>query len=258
MDIIVCVKHVPDVTGAEILIDESDKKIKTGDLPFEINEWDEYAIEEAILIKERLGTGSVTAITIGDDEAEATLRRCLAKGADKAIRVHDDAFEGSDAYAIAKILYSVIKDLPFDLIFTGLQTNDEGYGQVGGILSELFEIPHASLVKHIEISDKQIEVNRELEGGLEEVLELQLPALLTIQTGINEPRYVSIMGIRKAKKKELQVLNLEQLNLNSDEVGTSGSWLEIEELSIPQPTKQVVILDDATKLVEVLRARGLV
>ena len=258
MDIIVCVKHVPDVTGAEISIDESGKKIKTEDLPFEINEWDEYAIEEAILIKERLGSGTVTAITIGDEEAEATLRRCLAKGADKAIRVYDDTFEGSDAYAIAKILHSLIKDLPFDLIFTGVQTNDEGYGQVGGILSELLEIPHASLVKQIEIKEKQIEVNRELEGGLEEALELQLPALLTIQTGINEPRYVSIMGIRKAKKKELQVLSLNDLGLTPDEVGYSGSWLQIEELSIPKPTKQVVILDDATKLAEVLRARGLV
>jgi len=258
LDIIVCVKHVPDVAGAEILIDESGKKIKTGDLPFEINEWDEYAIEEAILIKERLGTGSVTAITIGDEETEATLRRCLAKGADKAIRVHDDAFEDSDAYAIAKILYNAIKDLPFDLVFTGLQTNDEGYGQVGGILSEFLEIPHASLVKKIEITDKLIEVNRELEGGLEEVLELQLPALLTIQTGINEPRYVSIMGIRKAKKKELQVISLNELELTPEEVGISGSWLQIEELSIPKPTKQVVILDDATKIAEVLRARGLI
>ncbi|MHA2062308.1 MAG: electron transfer flavoprotein subunit beta/FixA family protein [Candidatus Sifarchaeia archaeon] len=257
MDIIVCVKHVPDVTGAEISI--KDNKIVTDDLPFEINEWDEYAIEEAILIKEKNGgSGTVTAITIGDEEAEATLRRCLAKGADKAIRVHDDAFEGSDAYAIAKILYNTIKDMPFDLVFTGLQTNDEGYGQVGGILSEFLEIPHASLVKKIEIKDKLIEVNRELEGGLEEVLELQLPALLTIQTGINEPRYVSIMGIRKAKKKELQVMGLQELELNPDEVGISGSWLQIEELSIPKPTKEVIILDDATKIAEILRARGLI
>lgn len=262
MDIIVCVKHVPDTTEAEVNIDQSGKRVRTENLPFIINEWDEYAIEEAILKKEKYG-GVVTVITVGPEDADATLRRCLAKGADKAIRLTDEAFDGSDAYAIAKILLQVIKEMQFDLVLTGTQASDDGYAQVGVILAELLGLPHASLVKKLEIKDGSATVNRELEGGLEEGLEITLPALLTIQTGINEPRYVSIMGIRKARAKEIKVLGLEETGLSKEEVGESGSWLKIEEIYIPPPKKQAVILeggpsDTASQLTEILKSRGLV
>ena len=262
MDVIVCVKHVPETAEAEIVVDESGKGIKMEDLVFDVNEWDDYALEEAVLLKERLG-GSVTVVTVGPEDADNTLRKCLARGADRAMRLTDKAFEGSDAYAIAKILHKAIKDLPFDLILTGAQAGDDGYAQVGVVLAELLGIPHATMVKKIEPKEGFVRVNRELEGGLEEVVEVKLPAVLAIQTGINEPRYVSIMGIRRAREKELEVLGLGALGLREEEVGESGSWIRVEKMFIPPVEKEAEILtggldEIAAKIVETLRARGLV
>ncbi len=262
MDIIVCVKHVPETAEAEITIDNSGERIEIEDLVFDINEWDDYALEEAVLLKEKFG-GSVTAITAGPEEAESTLRKCLARGADGAIRLTDEAFRDSDGYATAKILHSAIRDIPYDLILTGTQAGDDGYAQVGATLAELLGVPHVTMVKSVEVRNGSLRVNRELEGGLEGVMEVKLPALLTIQTGINEPRYVSIMGIRKARKKEIKVFNLDDLSLKEDEVGRSGSWLRVEELFLPPVEKQAEILagspeEVASKVTEVLKARGLI
>ncbi len=262
MDIIVCVKHVPETAEVEIAVDKSGKGIETEDLVFDINEWDDYALEEAVALKEKFG-GSVTAVTVGSEDADSTLRKCLARGADKAIRLTDNAFKGSDGYAIAKILHRAINDLPFDLILTGALAGDDGYAQVGVVLAELLGIPHATMVKKIEPKEGLIKANRELEGGLEEIVEVKLPALLTIQTGINEPRYVSIMGIRKAKTKEITVLGLSDLQLKENEVGESGSWITIERMFIPPAEKEAEILagspDEVTsKIAEILKARGLV
>ena len=262
MEIIVCVKHVPETAEAEITIDESEKRIKTQDLVFDINEWDDYALEEAVLIKEKLG-GSITAITMGPENADETLRKCLARGADKAIRLTDKAFENSDAFATAKILHKAIQNLPFDLILTGAQAGDDGYAQVGAILAELLGIPHATMVKKVDVKEGLVRVNRELEGGLEQVMEIKLPAVLAIQTGINEPRYVSIMGVRKAREKELRVLSLADLGLEEKEVGELVSWITIEKMFLPPVEKEAEILtggpdEVAKKIVETLKARGLI
>ena len=262
MNVIVCVKHVPETAEAEIAIHESGKRIKIEDLVFDINEWDDYAVEEAVLLKEKLG-GSVTAVTVGPEDVDSTLRKCLARGADRAVRLTDKAFEGSDSYAIAKILYKAIKDLPFDLILTGAQAGDDGCAQVGVVLAELLGIPHVTMVKKVETMEGLVKVNRELEGGLEEVMEVKLPALLAIQTGINEPRYISIMGIRKAMKKEIKVLSLRDVGLTEEEVGESGSWTTVEKMFIPPVEKEAEILtggvdEIATKIVETLRAKGLI
>ena len=260
MDIIVCVKHVPDTTEAEVVIREDQRGIKTEDLPYVINEWDEYAIEEAILMKERLG-GTVVAVTVGPEEAEATLRRCLAKGADWAMRIWDEGLEEADGFAIAKVLHAAIKDMKYDLILTGTQAGDDGYAVVGVALAELLGIPHAALVKKIELKDGSAVVHRELEGGLEEVVEVRLPAVFTIQTGINEPRYVSIMGIKRARKKELRVVSLSDLGLTVDEV-LQSSWLTIKRMYVPPSKKQAVIIqgspaDVAAQIVEILKSKGL-
>lgn len=262
MDIIVCVKHVPETAEADIKIASTGKTIEKTGLVFDINEWDDYAVEEAVRIKEKFG-GTVTVITVGSEDADSTLRKCLARGADKAIRLTDPKFEGSDGYVIAKILHKAIKDLPFDLIFTGAQAGDDGYAMVGPILAEFLGIPHATMVKKIELKNGIARVNRELEGGLEEIVEVKLPAVLTIQTGINEPRYVSIMGIRKAMKKEIKVLGLAELGLNENEVGEAGSWIKIEKMYVPPVEKQAEFLkgtpeEIASKIAEILKARGLV
>jgi electron transfer flavoprotein beta subunit len=261
MDIIVCVKHVPETAEADIKIHPTGKTIEKSGLVFDINEWDDYALEEAVQIKEKFG-GTVTAITVGSEDADSTLRKCLARGADKAIRLTDPKFEGSDSYVIAKILYKVIKDLPFNLILTGSQASDDGYAAVGPMLAELLGIPHATLVKKIELIGNVAKISHELEGGLEEVLELKLPALLALQTGINEPRYVSIMGIRKVMQRETKVLGLNDIGLNENEVGEAGSWARIEKMYIPPVEKQAEFLkgspeEIATKIAEILKAKGL-
>jgi electron transfer flavoprotein beta subunit len=262
MDIIVCVKHVPETVEAEIRIDSTGRAIEKNGLVFDINEWDDYALEEAVLLREKFG-GTVTAITLGSEDSDAVLRKCLARGADNAIRLTDPKFEGSDGYAIAKILSKVIKDLPFNLVLTGAQAGDDGYAVVGSILAELLGIPHATMVKKIELNNDVAKVNRELEGGLEEIVEVKLPAVLAIQTGINEPRYVSIMGTRKAMKKEVKVLGLAEVGLDESEVGEAGSWIRTEEMYVPPVEKQAEFLkgspeEIAGKLAVILKAKGLV
>lgn len=260
MDIVVCVKRVPDTSEAEIVIAKDGRRIEERGLVFDINDWDKYAVEEAVRLKEKLG-GSVTAVIIGPEAAEDTLRRCLATGADNAIRLTDKAFEGSDAATIARILYQAVKDLKFDLILTGVQASDDGYGQVGPTLAEFLGIPHATLVTRIEIINGKARVHRELEEGLEEVVEVQLPALFTIQTGINEPRYVSIMGIRKAAQKAIKTLDLKALGLTEGEVGESGSKVKEERLFLPPVTKETEILQGspdevAAKFAQILKDKG--
>jgi len=262
LDIIVCVKHVPETAESELKIDSSGKGIEKTGLVYDINEWDDYALEEAVRIKEKQG-GTVTAITIGTQDSESTLRKCLARGADTAIRLTDPKFENSDAYATAKILHTVIKTLHYDLILAGMQAGDDSSAMVGPILAEMLAIPHATMVKKLELATGTAKVNRELEGGLEEQLEIKLPALLSIQTGINEPRYVSIMGIRKAMQKEIKVLSLADTGLTENDVGTAGSWITIERLYVPPVEKQAEFLkgtpdEIATKITEILKSRGLI
>ncbi|MEM3536572.1 MAG: electron transfer flavoprotein subunit beta/FixA family protein, partial [Candidatus Bathyarchaeia archaeon] len=200
---------------------------------------------------------------IGPQGSDSTLRKCLARGADTAIRLTDPRFEGSDAYATAKILHSVIKNLHYDLILTGMQAGDDGYASVGTILAEMLGIPHSTMVKKIELGSGLAKVNRELEGGLEEVLEVKLPALFTVQTGINEPRYVSIMGIRKAMQKEIRVMTLAETGLSEADVGEAGSWIKVQKLYVPPVAKQAEFLkgtpeEIASKIADILKSRGLI
>ncbi|MCJ7470643.1 electron transfer flavoprotein subunit beta/FixA family protein [Candidatus Bathyarchaeota archaeon] len=262
LDVVVCVKHVPETSEAELKIDATGKNIEKTGLVYDINEWDDYALEEAVRIKEKQG-GTVTAITIGAEDSDSTLRKCLARGADKAIRLTDPKFEASDGYAIAKILASVIKTLHYDLILVGMQAGDDGNAMVGPILSQMLNIPHATMVKKLELGSGSAKANRELEGGLEEQVEIKLPALLSIQTGINEPRYVSIMGIRKAMQKEIKVMTLADTGLTEADVGPAGSWFTIDKLYVPPVEKQSEFLkgtpdEMAAKIANILKAKGLI
>jgi len=260
MNIIVCIKRVPETTDADIFIDKSGKDIDKSGLVFDLNEWDSYAIEEAIQLKEKLG-GTVTVLSMGGEDTNESIRKCLAMGADDAIRLSDPAFAGSDGFATAKVLAEAIRKISYDLILAGTQAEDDGYGQVGVVLAELLGIPHAALVNHIEVQDKKMKVHRELEGGLEEVLEIDLPALFTIQTGINEPRYVSIMGIRKVAKKEIKALGAKDLNLKAEEVGLSGSDIRLEKVFLPPVGEGAEMLegkpeDIAAKVFDILKDKG--
>lgn len=262
MEIVVCVKHVPDTTETEIAIRDDERAIEKRGLVFDINEADNYAIEEALLLKEEFG-GSITVLTVGPAEADETLRMCLAKGVDKAVRLTDERFEGSDSYATARILSEAIRDMDHDLVLTGVQADDDGCAQVGVTLAEMLGIRHAALVVSTEVEDGKMKVHRELEGGLQEVLEIDLPALFTIQTGINEPRYASIFGIRKAMKKEIETLDLEALGLAEEAVGEAGSKTSLVKLFIPVVTTQATILEGSpeevsSELVTIFKNEGVV
>jgi electron transfer flavoprotein beta subunit len=250
MEIIVCVKRVPLTQEVDLEINPQKTDVRKDMLAYAINEWDNYAIEEAIVLKEKHG-GNVTAVTVGAEEDEEVLRRCLAMGADKAIRVETGGLL-PDSFAVAKILAQVIKGMPHDLVLTGVQADDLNEGSVGTMAAELLNLAHAAVVTGVTPEGDGATVRVELEGGMEEVSRIKLPALLCIQTGINEPRYVSIMGIRKAAKKELKVVKIEDLGLSRDEL---SPWTTVEELFLPPETEGAQFLegDPATVAEEILR-----
>ena len=257
MDIVVCVKRVPLTEEVDLVIDEQKKGIRKDQLAFVLNDWDNYAIEEAILIKEKHG-GTVTAVTVGNEDDEEVLRRSLAMGADRAVRVEAGDMSRFDSYGITKILCRVVKDQPYDLIFTGVLANDDYHSMVGMMMAEKLGLNHANMVTAIEIEDGKAQTTSELEGGLGEVSLLQLPALLAIQTGINEPRYVSILGIRKAAKKELKVIDISELGMTDEELAPRAL---IDEVYLPPETEGAQILSGdpdaiATKVVEILTKKG--
>lgn len=261
MEIVVCVKQVPETAEADIIIDSSERDVDKLGLVYDINEWDDYAVEEALRIKEKHG-GTVTIVTVGSEDSDKVLRKCLAKGADRAIRVTDPKLEVADAYIVAKVLSKVIMNLPYDLILTGVQASDDGYAAIGPAIAEFLGIPSATLAKKIEFKEGFTRIHRELEGGLEEVVEIRLPAVISVQTGINEPRYVSIMGIRKAAQKEIKVMSLADLGLDETEVGRACFWMNVEKMYIPPVVKRTEFLNGspveiAEKIIEILKSRGL-
>jgi len=241
MNIVVCVKNVPEVAEEELEINDEGADVEREELGFAINEWDNYAVEEAVRIKEALG-GKVTVVTIGNDDDEDVLRRSLAMGADEAILVDGEDLAGVDASAVSLILSRVLKPLEFDLALCGAQAADDGFGQVGVALAERLNLPYASLVTAARVGAGKITVDRELESGMYETVELGLPALLTIQSGINEPRYVSIMGIRKARNAEIKNLSLDDLDLSEDDVRGTANWFESVEMSLPPEGEGAEIL----------------
>jgi len=250
MNIIVCVKRVPLTQEVDLEIDKSKKDVRKDMLAYVMNEWDNYAIEEAVLLKEKF-EGTVTAITLGSEDDEEILRRCLAMGADRAIRV-DPGDLDLDGFVTSRILTEVIKGLEYDLVLGGVQADDDNHGVVGMMLAEHLDLAHAAVVTAVEPEGNEVTVRVELEGGIDEVSKIRLPALLSIQTGINEPRYVSIMGIRKASKKELNVIKVDDLNLSDDDLSRRTI---IEEIYLPPETEGAEILggDPPTVAEEILR-----
>jgi len=235
MNIIVCVKRIPKTAEADIFIDKDNKDIKKDNLVFALNDWDGYAVREAVLLKEKF-EGEVVVLTVGPDESKEVLTRCLAMGADRAIRIEEPL--PNDGRLIAETLAKAIQTQPFDLILTGVQAEDDGWGQVGVALAQILGIPHASIVTHIDIEDKKAKVRRELEGGIEELLEIKLPALLTIQTGINEPKYVSLAAILEAEDKETREVTLEEIGFSPREPLDAT----IDQVSFPPAGKMAEIL----------------
>jgi electron transfer flavoprotein beta subunit len=256
MNIVVCIKNVPFTQEVDLVLDASRQDIRKDNLVYIINEWDNYAVEEAIRIKEQTG-GHVTAVTLGKEADEDVLRRCLAMGADEAVRIEPGSLK-PDAFMASAILAAVVKTLPHDLVFTGVQSDDFNNGITGGLMAERLGLAHAAVVNSIKPGNGKAQITIELEGGQDEMSQVDLPALFTIQTGINEPRYVSIMGIRKAAKKEIKVIHAEGLGLATEDLQPT---LIMEEMFMPPETEGAEMLQGdagslADQIVRIIREQG--
>jgi len=245
VNIIACIKQVPD-TETQIKIDPAGKSIVQGDIKWVMNPYDEYGVEEALRLKEKFG-GEVTVVGLGPKRVTESLRTALAMGADKAVLISDPALDGSDSLATAKALAAAIKGLEYDIILTGQRGVDEDAGIVGAALAEMLGIPHVSLGVKIEVAEdgKSAKVNRPIEGQTL-VIETSLPALITAQKGLNEPRYASLPGIMKAKKKPLEEKTVADLGLDASEVGEGARRLTIIQLTPPPQRAAGKIVDGET------------
>ena len=232
MNILVCVKRVPDTTENEFQLNPSKTDIEREELVYSINEPDNYAVEEAIQIVSRVG-GEVTVVTVGDDEDEEILRREMAMGAAHAVLLSDERFEGSDGRGIASVLKAFVQKNKFDLVLTGVQA-DAGGAQVGGMLAALLDYPFASLVNAIEVIDtKKLKICREIEGGSRETSEIDLPCVLSIQTGINEPRYVGMRGIRQVASIPIPTFDAAQLQISDGVIGSAAAKVRRIDYFVP-------------------------
>lgn len=233
MRIAVCIKQVPD-TEARLRVGRDGRWIAEEDLPFRINESDEYALEEALALAEARG-GEVVVFSLGPERVKEALRKALALGAARAVHLKDEAFLGGDALATGRALAGAIAREQFDLVLTGSQSDDVGYGGTGSVVAGHLGWPHAWLVMGVEVEEGgTVKVRREMESGLNEVFRTRLPAVLEIQAGINHPRYASLKGIMQAKKKPLDEVGPADLGLDPSEVGAAGSRLEIVSVAFPE------------------------
>lgn len=241
MKIIVAIKQVPE-RDAPVRIDPAGKWIEESNLQFALNEPDAYALEEALQLKESAGAGSeVVVVSAGPERVASTIREALAKGADRAIHIVCDDLHSRDALGVARLLAAAIKPENPDLVLTGLQSEDLGLGQTGVIVAELLGLPHATLILNVEKTDTGLKVKRELEEGWFQTVELPVPAALTIQSGGSKLRYATLMGIKRAKMKELRSLTAAELGVDSAPVAV------MEQIALPTKQKSTHMLDGPPK-----------
>ena len=244
-------KQVPN-KDAVLRVRGDGKWVEEGDLSFEVNESDGYALEEALRLKEKKGGGEVVVVTLGPQRAKSVIKDALARGADRAVHVVTDDFGQAGPFAAAKVLAEAVRPESPDLVLAGLQSDDHGYGQTGVIVAELLGLPHATIVIEVDWSGEQLRVKRELESGWYQWYTMQTPALLTIQSGISQIRYATLKGIMAAKKKEIREV---QPAIAAGE----GEFQTVERVYLPLKQKQTQFLGDgdakkgAAQLAEKLR-----
>ncbi|HEX8557914.1 MAG TPA: electron transfer flavoprotein subunit beta/FixA family protein [Pyrinomonadaceae bacterium] len=247
-------KQVPN-KDAVLRVRGDGKWVEEGDLSFEVNESDGYALEEALRLKEKKGGGEVVVCTLGPQRAKSVIKDALARGADRAIHVVAEDFGQAGPFAIARVLAEAVRGESPDLVMAGLQSDDHGYGQTGVIVAELLGLPHATIVIEVDWSGEQLRVKRELESGWYQWYTMQTPALLTIQSGISQIRYATLKGIMAAKKKEIREV---QPAIAAGE----GEFQTVERVYLPLKEKQTQFLGDgdarrgAAQLAEKLRTEA--
>lgn len=249
----VCLKQVP-ARDAVLRLNAAGAWIQETDINFEVNEPDIYALEEALRLKEKHG-GEVVICSLGPARAQQAIKEALAKGADRALHLDAPEFQNLDARGMARALASALGKESPDLILTGLQSDDFGFAQTGVILAELLGLPHATIIMEIQVSGSTLKVKRELEAGWFQWIEMPLPALLTIQSGINKPRYATLKGIMAAKNKPIQRLNAADLGLSAADLAPRQT---IARVYVPVKRAKTEFLEGspkeiATKLVDKLK-----
>lgn len=248
MNIIVCIKQVP---AKDAPLSIAGNWIRESDIGFEMNEPDSYALEEALRLKEKHG-GEVIALSMGPERVKQTIKEALAKGADRGIHIADDNFAQLDPLGSAKSIAAAIKQQKHDLVLTGLQSDDKGFGQTGVLLASVLDVPHATIIMAIEVDGQKMRLKRELEAGWFQHIECPLPAVLSIQSGINKVRYATLKGIMAAKKKEITTIARESLGVSAE------LTQKVEKIYVPTKTKKTEFLtgtpkEVASKLVEKLK-----
>jgi electron transfer flavoprotein beta subunit len=259
MEILVCARRVPDTSENEIELNVARNDIEREELVYSVNEADNYAVEEALQIRDRVG-GNVTVVTVDGEDGEEILRRELAMGANHAALVSDDAFTGSDGRGIATILKTFVEKGHYDLILTGVQA-DDGAAQVGGMLAAMLDYPFASLVNSITVEGAKLKVSREIEGGNREMNEIDLPCVLSIQTGINEPRYVGMRGIRQVASVPIATLAASDLGVDKGAVGEVAAKVKRVDYFVPASGRGAEMLhgsreENADRILELVAAKG--
>jgi len=251
---------VPDTSENEITLNSAGDDIERDELVYSVNEPDNYAVEEALQIVAKAG-GNVTVVTVGGEDDEEILRREMAMGAHHGVLISDEAFNGSDGRGIATILKGFVQKGNYDLILTGVQAEDGG-AQVGGMLAAMLDYPFASLVNSIEVLDgRKLKIGREIAGGNREISEIDLPCVLSIQTGINEPRYVGMRGIRAVASVPIPTYGVSELGIDPGAVGEAAARVRRVDYFLPQLGKGAEMLEGSReevidKLVELVAAKG--
>ncbi len=260
MKIVVPVKQVAALDDEFELLEDG-SGVDPDFLELDLNEWDAFSLEAALQLRESTGEGEVVVVTVGDDEAEEALLGCLARGADRAVRVWDDALAGADVLAVARVLAAAVQRESPDLVLCGVQSSDAVNGATGVALAGYLEMPHVAVVKQLDYdaAGSVATVKRELEGGLVEVLRVRTPALLTIQTGINEPRYANLRAIKQAREKPLEVSTPDELGVDSAAVaaaaGSRRRGLEHPERGDSAEMIEGSPSEVAARIVEIVRDR---
>ena len=239
MKIVVAIKQVPD-TETKVAIGQDERSIDESNVNWIVNPYDEYAVEEALKVKEAKGEGEVVVVTVGPNRATAALRTCLATGADRAIHLDDRSFEGADSLGHARILAAAVKDMGPDLIFTGQYAVGTDNRQTGMMLAELLHMPHVAVVTKLEVADGSLTAHREIEGA-HEIVEVSLPCVVTAQKGLNEPRYASLKGIMAAKKKSIEKKDAAALGIDPSSL---GAHVSVSKLELPPPKQEGKIFSD--------------
>jgi len=260
VEILVCAKRVPDTSENEITLNRAGSDIEREELVYSVNEADNYAVEEALQIVAKVG-GNVSVVTVGDEEDEEILRREMAMGASHGILLSDPEFQMSDGRGIATILKAFVTQGKYDLILTGVQAED-GAAQIGGMLAAMLDYPFASLVNSIEVLDtNKLKIGREIEGGNREISEIDLPCVLSIQTGINEPRYVGMRGIRAVASVPIPTLGASDLGVDPNTVGEAGARVKRVDYFVPALGKGAEMLagsreENIDRVLEFIAAKG--